>query len=194
MPTLEQFLRSGELGPIRFGMTYDEVVEVLGNPVGWGGSSDRPYKSYGGLLLTFGRNGIDSKLRLVHIDLYYEPNRGGLPERVRPTDWTPRCETTEVEFLEFIHRIGLTVENRIPGDSGFHLYLPTGARVAFSNNTLYSMHFSAKRAPMKQISFTVSADTFAAIREQAERSNQSVSALCADWVTERVGSPLAAVG
>ncbi len=194
MATLEQFLRTGDLDPIRFGMTKDEVEEALGWPQSWvphSWSDDprMPHAAYGGLHLTFSRTGPDPKHRLAHIGLYFDPLRGPIPERVQPTDWLPTSETTEAEFSKFLDGMGLAPERRLRGESNLHLFLSTGARATFANDRLHSVEFSAPRTPTKQISITVSAETLAALREQAKRANRSVSALCAEWITERANSP-----
>jgi hypothetical protein len=194
MATIEQFLRTGELGPIRFGMTEDEIASKLGSPSFWNNSPDWLIKSFGALHLTFGRFGIDSKHRLAQIDLYFEPFRGGIPEQIRLTGWLPTDAVTEDEFTEYVKSIGLPVKTRFPGESGVNLFLPSGARATFSEGRLHSLHFPAPRTPFKQISFTVPADTFDTLRERAEKSNRSVSALCADWVTEKASSFVGRVG
>src|SRR5438105_2513552 len=110
-----------------------------------------------------------------------------MDSRPRPGDelrpHLPRCAGRPGEWPT----VGVPVPDP-RGESEYYLFLPTGARATFVNDRLHSVYFSAPRTPTKQISITVSADTFAALREQAKRANRSVAALYAEWVTEKANS------
>ena len=51
MPTLNDFLATGSLGPLHFGMTADEVVAALGQPDGGAVQRKQRGLKYGALQL-----------------------------------------------------------------------------------------------------------------------------------------------
>jgi hypothetical protein len=76
--SLEQFVRTGILGPVRLGMTREQLRQILGDPAATGGTS-RKYRvpsilKYGDLEFLFEPNG--HSLRTIYMDGFTVP-RGG---------------------------------------------------------------------------------------------------------------------
>jgi hypothetical protein len=187
MATLEQFLQTGDLGPIHLGMSQAEVSAVLGPPQDESVSRHPQILKYGGLQLTFHANPGTADRMLGHIGLYYSPRAEPIPEPALPTDFTGTPETTIAEVREFLARVGLkelaVVEEEITGN----LILPSGARIAFDDQMLQSIHFAIRTsAPAKkQISVSIGNDTWKQLKTLARQSKRSVSELCAEWITQR---------
>ena len=190
MATLDQFLRTGELGPVRPGSSPKEVVAVLGPPqdssVGW----NPLVLKYGGLQLSFHQPRDGAERRLVLIGLYFAPAQGPLPAAVRPTDFAVAADTTEADVRAFLARVGLPAEAVAVDEDTTHLVLPTGARIAFDGGALHSIQFAPRATAVgrKQIAVSVPADTWDRLRELARAANQSVPELCAGWIAQRAGA------
>jgi hypothetical protein len=185
MATLEQFLRAGELGPIHFGLTVEEVAGLLGAPGDTSVRRNPLIEKYGGLQLTFFRADRAPHRRLTHVGLYFQPLAEPIPDLARPTDWLPTPATTRAEFRQFLDRIGLApvADQSAAPDSRW--VLPTGANIIFTDNELHSIQFAAPQTAKKQISISVPPDTLASLQAQARRANRSVADLCAEWVAEK---------
>jgi hypothetical protein len=187
MATLEQFLRTGDLGPVHAGMSQAEVVALLGRPQDESVAQNPLILKYGGLQLTFLRcPGVASRC-LAHIGLYFAPRAEPIPEPTRPADFTGSPETTIAEVREFLGRVGLTISAAVEGEDASYLVLPSGARLTFDGPNLESIHFVTRtRVPAKkQVSVSISEDTWNQLRTLARQSNWSVSKLCAEWITQR---------
>jgi hypothetical protein len=82
---LEDFLRSGEFGPVRMGMSRDELLRVLGEPERLGGTSNRHPTpviwKYGDIEFHFHPD--TELLFLVHADAFDVP-RGALGLAIEP--------------------------------------------------------------------------------------------------------------
>ncbi len=196
MATLEQFLRTGELGLIHVGMSESEVTGALGQPDRWTDGRD-PIKGYGALQLEFRHHSGATEGELKGVGLIFNPELETIIEQ------TPKCvlpmsdfkglspRTTFDDFHEFLDRVGLwqcVDRYKRDGEMQELIIPPPGARITFDGNKLWSIHFhdpTPSAPPKKQISFSVSEDTFSQLKRLARQSKKSVAALCADWVTQR---------
>ncbi|HEV3256903.1 MAG TPA: hypothetical protein VG013_08500 [Gemmataceae bacterium] len=187
MATLKQFLQTGELGPIHPGMSETEVIALLGPPQDESVARHPQILKYGGLQLTFLRHSEAAARRLAHVGLYFRPRAEPIPEPTLLADFTPTADTTIAEVREFLGRAGLKESAVVEGEDTNYLILPSGARITFDGQKLQSVHF-ATRTPnpaKKQISVSISKDTWNQLRTLARQSNRSVSELCAEWITQR---------
>src|SRR5690349_11154714 len=102
MATLEQFLRTGQLGPLALGMTTADVTAVLGEPQQVSRKSNPLLVKYGGLQLTFSRQRADRVFRMNQLGIYFQPEPEPLPASVRPEDIPPGVAPSEREFRAFL--------------------------------------------------------------------------------------------
>jgi hypothetical protein len=187
MVTLEQFLRTGDLGPVRFGITAEAVTAALGPPPDESVRKKPLILKYGGLQLTLAAPGPGEARRVTHVGLYFRPPAEPLPDPVRPTDWLPTTATTESEFRGYLAQVGLPV-----GDAGEdRIVLPSGAQVSFADGRLHSIQFSHREPgpATRQVSVTLPEATLDSVRARARQANRSVAELCAEWITEKANSP-----
>lgn len=189
MATLERFLRTGELGPIHPGMSESEVKRVLGAPKVWTNGRE-PLIVYGRLQLFFRDSGA-SESELKDIGLSFSPSsEPNLPEGVRPIE-DFEClssQTTLEEFHDFLVRVGLSKDVKsYEGEEDMVKLIipPPGARITFHDGKLWSVHFTDRTPPQRQISLSVSEDTWNQLRQLAQQSKRPVSAICAEWITQR---------
>src|SRR5271155_2694025 len=115
MATLEQFLLTGELGPIHPGMTQSEITALLGRPQDESAVGHPKTLKYGGLQLSFHRHPNAPDHGLAHIGLYFRPPAEPLPEPTRPTDFNGTEETTLAEVRDFLGRVGLKEAAAVEG-------------------------------------------------------------------------------
>jgi hypothetical protein len=188
MATLEQFLRTGELGPLRTGMSQAEVTALLGPPEDTSVARNPQILKYGGLQLWFLTRQGTGERWLAHIGLYFWPRAEPLPEPTRPSDFAGTPETTSAEVREFLSRAGLTAHATVEGEDANYLILPSGARITFEGPLLRCINLVSptKTPAKKQISVSLPADVWNRLREVARQSGRSVPELCAGWITERV--------
>ncbi len=189
MATLEQFLRSGELGPIHPGMRESEVLALLGPPPDVSPLGKHHILKYGGLQLTFVRRPGDADCRLDHLAIYVWPQQEPLPEILRPTDRQLTADTTIADIRDFATQHGLGESASMERDGTHHLFFPSGARITFDGNKLHSVIFVSRATePKKQVAVSLSEETWNQVKHLAQESNRSVAQLCADWITQRANA------
>src|SRR4051812_867344 len=116
---LKDYLLTGELGPLKWGVTKGDVISVLGT----GGNIDPPQEhrkrrpqfsswKYGPLELHFERD----TLIQINFGFYIDES---LPEQLSTDGYFPNPETTVDEFLNYLRSEGIAYENdprwTIPG-------------------------------------------------------------------------------
>ena len=188
MIALEQFLKHGELGPIRVGMGTDELMDVLGPPDGRATGKNPRILKYGGLQLAVTPSPERKVDRVRSIGLYFQPVEEELPGAVRPTDWLPTRSTSEQGFREYLDRIAYPPHSSVSGESNRYLVLSSGARVTFTESRLHAIQFLLKDSVQRQVSMALPDDTFRAIRDLARSENRTVAELCAEWITEKAAA------
>jgi hypothetical protein len=188
MATLKHFLQTGELGPLRPGMSEADVVEVLGPPSDESVARHPKILKYGGLQLTFVRDPGAQSMRLEHVGLYYRQPVEPIPGPARPADFNGTPETTLSEVRDFLARMGVQEYEVDESEDASYLILPSGVRFTFDGQKLWSINFVSRRpAPnAKQISVSLPTDTWNRLRQRARASDRSVAELCAEWIKQRV--------
>ncbi len=184
MVRLEQFLKTGELGPIHPGMRETGVKTLLGPPQDESISRHPQILKYGGLQLTF-LNGREAEERgLVHIGLYYAPRAEPIPEPARPEDFTGSSETTIADVRDFFARVGLKESAFVSGEDANYLIMPSSARITFDGQKLHSINFASPRSgpARKQISVPVPIDVFDQWKARARLLNKSVAKLFVEGI------------
>jgi hypothetical protein len=187
MPTLEQFLQTGELGPLHPGMREAEVIALLGPAPDESVARHPSILKYGGLQIILLRNSKLGDCRLSRIALYFRPPLEPIPAPALPSDFKPTSDTTLDDIRDFLARVGLKESAIVENDDSASLIMPSGARIAFEENKLHSMSFAAPASgpPKKQISVSITAETLNKLKTLAKQSNKSVSELCAEWISQR---------
>ena len=188
MIALEQFLKHGELGPIRVGMGADELMDVLGPPDGRSTGKNPRILKYGGLQLAVASSREHSAHRVISIGLYFQPVEEELPEAIRPEDWQPSSSTTEQDFRDYLDRIGYPPYSSFSEESSRQLVLSSGTNIAFTDSRLHAIQFNLKDSGQRQVSMTIPDETFRAIRDLARSENRTVAELCAEWITEKAAA------
>lgn len=188
MATLEQFLKTGELGPIRPGMSRADIVDCLGPPQDESVARNPLILKYGGVQLTFLTRPDEQDQVLAHIGLYFAPHSEPVPEPIRPVDFTLTHELTIDELRDFLVNKGLSAFSEVEEEDTRYMVLPSGVRITFDGPKLHSIIFAARKATAasKQVSVSVPGEMWKQLRWLAQESKQSVSELCAQWIRERV--------
>ena len=145
MTTLEQFLKTGQLGPLVLGMPPFEVASILGEPQEQSRKNNPLLLKYGCLQLTFWKQADQRRSQLREVAIYCQPNNRPLPDPVQMTDWDPCGALTEASFWSFLNNIRYLPAETIDGESGKELILPSGVRVSFSGGTLRRLRITLRQ-------------------------------------------------
>jgi hypothetical protein len=176
MPTIREFLTSGQLGEVRLGLRPEQVTRILGEP------DDHSVRRRPISLLRFGAVEFAFKhipdtadSRLVSIAVHFDRADRNIPALVRPTDWLPTSETTEQEFRGFLEASCIQLHSIIAGDDEC-LILLSGASAAFRDKKLQSIHFRGgeKKNDRKQMTVSLPEETVERLRQRAKDERVSV--------------------
>jgi hypothetical protein len=192
MATLNTFLQTGELGPIHPGMSEAAVIAILGPPQDESVAQHPHILKYGGLQLTFLKRPESAPRGLAHIGLYFGPHAEPIPEPTRPTDFSGSPETTILEVRDFLARANLKELEVIEDEDALHLNLPSGVSITFDGQKLQSIYYAMRTLgpAKKQISVSISQDTWNQLTTLARQSNRSIAKLCAEWITQQANELL----
>jgi hypothetical protein len=141
-PTLEQFVKSGQLGPLVLGMRPDEVHVVLGEPTERSRKTNPLVLKYGPLELTF----WGAKARaphLVRLSLEVD-DLHALPQQLRPGDWALTRRRSLDDFLAFLNSVGATPLDVLRGADESVVLMPSGARASFVHDHLSRVAISRR--------------------------------------------------
>jgi len=140
MASLETFLRTGELGPIRLGMSPSDAMSVLGEAQEQSRKQNPLELKYGSLQLTFWKHGPRSQLMVI--GLYCQPSYKRIPPQVTVADITLSNRKSEKAFRSYLHDIGYLPVHMVVGESGTRLIMPSGVNVQFAEGKLHSITHS----------------------------------------------------
>jgi hypothetical protein len=136
MPTLEQFLRTGHLGPVILGMTPIAVMTAVGDPDDTSLKSNPLQLKYGSAQFSFWRSPKDRQQELREIALIYQPLFRPLPPTLKFTDWNPKSPPTEKRFRKFINGIAYAPATSVKGPNGTQMVFLSGVTAQFTNGRL----------------------------------------------------------
>jgi hypothetical protein len=136
MITLEDFLKTGRLGPVVLGLTPFDVESILGEPDHESKKKNPLMLLYRSLQLSFWRLGPETPSSLNQIVIKFQPEPFSLPEAVQPTDWNPASTPTVDEFKTFLQKIRYTPSRWTPGFFNSQQRLPSGVIATFTNSKL----------------------------------------------------------
>jgi hypothetical protein len=184
MPILEEFLRTGQLGPIRSGMSSDEVETALGSPQDESTKRKPRIVRYGPLQIAFVR-GEDRVARVSMVALYPRDFDEELPTAVR-------FDTAPLESKERVHTfltsIGIT-PTAVETEPVDQVVLPSDVRIVFDEGAVHGVYFSppVPAATSKQLTLTLPAKTLDALKALAKtRKKRSVAELAASVLTAHI--------
>lgn len=134
--TLKQFLETGKIGPITFGLTKDAIIELIGDngndpPPPPGKRLKRHPWQYGPLFLGFRHR------RLMHMGFLFNfPNLEETPHLPHPLTvegYFPTQQTTLPEFEQYLRTESIPYQIYAPETWGSQtvLHIGTGARAGF---------------------------------------------------------------
>src|SRR5216110_1995997 len=123
MASFETFLRTGELGPIRLGMSPSDALSVLGEAQEQSRKQNPLVLKYGSLQLTFWKHGPRSQL--MEIGLYCQPSYTQIPRPVALTDITLSSRKSEKAFRSFLHEIGYLPVHSVESEAARRLIMPS---------------------------------------------------------------------
>jgi hypothetical protein len=147
--SLEVFLRTGNLGDLRGGMSQDEVRALLGEPDAAGNTSRRyPRPS----LFLYGTVELNFRQQAPHelVSLWWEAGEKGtfrLTPACEIVDWAFTPDWTFAQVEDYLHERGLTFGYADPPRAARdedspavpNLTLPSGVRINFANGRLYGV-------------------------------------------------------
>ena len=139
MPTLEEFLRTGHLGPVVLGMTPMAVMTAVGDPDDTSLKSNPLQFKYGCAQLTFWKSSKDRQHELREIALIYQLRFHPLPPSLKFTDWNPVRPPTEKRFRKFIDEIHYPPATSVKGPNETQIVFLSGVTALFTNGKLDSI-------------------------------------------------------
>jgi hypothetical protein len=187
MASLIEFLKTGRFGPITCGMSLNDVRAVLGEPDDYSIQKNPLIYNYGPLSLSFYRSPEDPYPSLVSITLYGIEPEDELPTKLSLSGWVPAIDTTIQEFRQYLDAEGLSIGGGVLLGHDQHFVLESSVRVTCDGDRLHSISFSDKREPdFKQLSVRIRRDDLDLIQRWAKSRHISASALCSEWIREKV--------
>lgn len=196
--SLRAFIRTGEFGPVRLGMTREEVAAVLGPP---DATSAPPRKrrppsfyKYGDLEFHFDLN--DGTLWLIHMDGIAQVRAPEGGERVKLDPWIIQAGLTTEALGAALTSVGVRYS------IGPDRWNPGCVRVETESNVKFifvdkpaegglpvgldavSISGPRRALPVKQVSVTLPEAMHEKVRQEALRRRTSISRLCRDWILD----------
>jgi hypothetical protein len=145
MATLEEFMRTGHLGPAVLGMSSSDVLVALDDPDSVSRKSNPLIFTYGCIQLTFWKATKAGVPELREIVLSFEPFKG-TPEFLEITAWNPKEPPTEQDFRSFIQRIEYPPAHVVEGPSEKAFMFPSGVSALVADGKLHSIRLQQKES------------------------------------------------
>lgn len=144
MATLEDFIKSGRLGPVSLGMGPVEVMTALGDPDEQSDKLNPLILKYGPVEFVFLSKPNRGKQDLRDIAISYWPRFKKMPKVLRLSDWNPSVTPSEDEFEEYLKRIKYSPAHRVSGEKGTQLEFLSGIVATFAARKLHSIRLSQR--------------------------------------------------
>jgi hypothetical protein len=145
MATLNDFLRTGRLGPLILGMSPNDVMTALGDADEISKKSNPLQLKYGCLQLTFWKASDRTVHKLREMVIAYEPFLP-MPHGLTFTDWKLSGPPTKTQFKNFYHEIGYLPVHMVVGPSGSQLIFLSGVIALMSGEVLHSIRLSQRES------------------------------------------------
>jgi hypothetical protein len=183
--SLDEFMKSGRLGPLTVGMSRDAVADHLGAPEATSIQKNPLIWKYGPVELSFQGVSEESDPSLTSITWYLRDG-AALPEALRLEGWLPTPGTTFEEFRDHLKGAGIAISGGVATGPRQHLVLESALRVTFEEGKVSNLSLASKREPKsKQFSISVPSEHYEAIAREARSRGISVPALCSSWVVDQ---------
>lgn len=141
--TLEHFLKTGQLGPLKLGTDPASVEAALGQPDARSAKLNPLMLKYGGLELTFMTSISGRELQLVRFAVaFHEP----VPQPVRPDDWPTSARATVHHFQSFASSHHLVIAHTVHGVVGDFFVMDSGVRVYVTDGYVAKIELSRKES------------------------------------------------
>ena len=144
MATLEEFMRTGHLGPVILGMSSNDAMTALGDPDDISRKSNPLILKYGPVQLSFWKTPPKKAPQLREIAIAFQPEFERLPKSLSITDWNPTEPPTEGEFRSFIDRIEYPPAQLVEGPTDKALTFLSGVTALVSDGKLHSLRLKLK--------------------------------------------------
>ena len=180
MPKLHDFLATGSLGPLHFGMTADEIVAALGQPDGEAVQRKQRGLKYGALQLWLQR--IDTQTERLSAVFLYFGTGGELPAAVRFAEAVP---VTRDAVSAWLAAMGIKPVKETT-DPVAAITLSSCVTFTFDEGALHLISCSAQesREPhRKQLTVSLPIKVFAELHARAKRDRRSVADTAATLLT-----------
>lgn len=194
--SIEKFLRTGEFGPVRLGDSREQVLAHLGEP----DHQAKPGKKlpvmfwYG--VFEFYFLGEGESLNCIYCD-HFDSLYGSATMELDPWFLHGRVDRKIIEESLQSANIGYCLIPTLQNLSSLHTV--GGVKLLFIDpesddpSGLYSIGleqpFETGPLKSKQISVTISLETYELIRREAQRTGVKMAKICSQWITERAKSP-----
>lgn len=186
MASIDEFLKTGRLGPLDLGITKEAVRRILGEPDDVSVKKNPEIWKYGALQLVFYQSPHADEPGLSTINLFFHGPAMSIPVRLGLTGWQPTSETGIEAFRDYITGYDPEVYNQVPSIQDIIVSLDSGVRVTLNEGRLYGIHSPSKNGPEgKQFTIFVPKHVLEVIRQEALEHGVSMSALCTRWIQEK---------
>jgi hypothetical protein len=191
---MDDFLKTGRLGPIALRMKDSEVREFLGEPEEFSRVSRPQIARYGSLQLSYiWYPGARSRTILEAINVYYRRPEERLPERLGVEDriggWMPHGNATLAELKYRLAEAEIPVSGVVTSGANQYLELASSVRVFFHEGKLDSIGHTSRSDPeQRQLTVRMSWSDLGLIQEEAKARGISPVDLCSLWIKERAAA------
>ena len=138
MATLEEFLRTGHLGPLILGTSPQNVIDALGDPDDISRKSNPLLLRYGNVHLVFWKP-KNAKQELREISVDFEINADPLPPSLAFADWDASMPPTEHRFRDFIRTVDNLPIQSVERAMSREMVFPSGITARFQDEMLVSL-------------------------------------------------------
>jgi hypothetical protein len=193
------FLRTGQFGPVRFGISRSELHELLGEPddlgVGTMRRRDRHPTIFKYGTFEFYVHPEQDRLYAIHCD-HFDMPRGneqlqlhlhGIDGSVTIARAQDLLESAAIQFSERndeIQGTRLVTEGGVT--LGFDDYEPDASVRKLVVISRFNPSVLAQEEPFKQVAIRIPEDAYELLREQAQAKKIAIAKLCSQWVVEKL--------
>ncbi|GEM_PF-6002990 len=190
--SIEEFIKTGQFGEIKLGLTRHEVIEILGDPSNWGGHKyfmQAGIWVYGLFEFHFEAKKTDSNLHMIFTDHIsdesiirddYDVGWG----RFYPLPTMP-------DVIRHLNAEGLTYTTSKSFEQLIITISTSNVKLSFNDESLLLQalnvsNFRESKITHKQTTVLLPIDVYDKAKHIAESKNIKISQLCSKWLTEYI--------
>ena len=143
MPTLQEFLQTGHLGPLILGTSPQDVIGALGDPDDTSRKTNPLLLRYGCVHLVFWKP-REAKHELREIAIDFELGAGSLPTSLEFEDWNSNDAPTERRFRDFIQEINYPPMQSVERAKSREMVFASGVTAKFQDEMMVSLRLLEK--------------------------------------------------